>query len=140
MGLVNPDIKPLSDEEMRDQLKWALKHFASEDLIESDGLIPFGRGGPNIQLRIPLRQLCELAKKGLDAQSYVHGEPMALLCEMVQNLPDVVLHPQAIVEKVGHDAYGNPGTIEFPKFQKTLDKVRAFLKKSIDTHACEGGV
>jgi hypothetical protein len=67
MGLVNPDIKPLSDDEMRDQLKWALKHFASEDRIKSEGAIPFGRNGPFVAIDLPLRQLCELAQKGLDA-------------------------------------------------------------------------
>ena len=66
MGLVNPDIKPLPDDEMREQLGYALRHFASEDELKSDGALAFGRNGPFIQLRLPMRQLCELALKGLD--------------------------------------------------------------------------
>lgn len=65
MGLVNPEIAPMTDDEMREQLKWCLRIFASEDRLKSEHAYPMARNGPNIQIDIPLRQLCELALKGL---------------------------------------------------------------------------
>ena len=79
MGLVDPSYKPLTSDEARDQLKACLAYFSSEDRITSgDTAVPMGRNGPFVRSNLPLRQLCELALKGLDSPSCENGDAKRL--------------------------------------------------------------
>lgn len=67
MGLVDPEHVPLTDAEMREQLETCLRFFSSEAVLTSDSPVQLGRNGPFIPILLPIRQLCELALKGLQA-------------------------------------------------------------------------
>lgn len=83
--------------------------------------------------KIPEREKAEARMNAvLAASPAMNGESLTLLCEMVTNLPNIVMRPAPFVDEVAPGAFSNKGTIEFPKFQATLNKVRDYLGKHLD--------